>query len=111
MPESMAGLRGGFNLIFYDFQHIFRDCMKVSIVSALIFIDSIVSVHRIYERRNTPLLVRSVIRWKKVRIFARRTSDLLRVISLILYLRSRRTTDRTSDVASSTEPLTESIVV
>jgi hypothetical protein len=48
---------------------------------------------------------------EKVRIFARRTSDLLSVISLILYLRGRRTTDRTSDVARSTEPLTESIVV
>jgi hypothetical protein len=52
MPETMARLRGVFKPIFYYLQFIFGGCLKVSIVSALIFIDSIVSVHRIYERRK-----------------------------------------------------------
>ena len=50
MPETMAGVRGVFKPISYDLQLTFRGYVKVSIVSVLIFIDSIVSVHRSYER-------------------------------------------------------------
>jgi hypothetical protein len=49
MAETMAGVRGVFKPIFYDLLLSFAYDMKISIVSALIFIDSIVSVHRIYE--------------------------------------------------------------
>jgi hypothetical protein len=52
MPETMTGVRGVFKPIFCDLQLTFRSLAKISIVYMLIFIDSIVSVHRIYETRN-----------------------------------------------------------
>jgi hypothetical protein len=49
MPETMAGLKG-FCSPFSTIYGLFLPLVKVSIVSAIIFVDSIVSVHRIYER-------------------------------------------------------------
>jgi hypothetical protein len=53
----MAGDRGVLQPILYDLLLSFAEEMKISIASALIFIDSIVSVHRIYEigKGLTPL--------------------------------------------------------
>jgi hypothetical protein len=42
--------------------------MKVSIVCALMFIDSIVSAHRIYERGNAPLLGSAIVSVEKSRV-------------------------------------------
>jgi hypothetical protein len=56
MPETMAKVRGVFKHIFYDLLSTFVEIMKVYIVSTLIFIYSIVSAHRIYERRNACLM-------------------------------------------------------
>ena len=52
MPETMAGVRGVLQPIFYGLQYIFTVKVKLSIVFTFLFIDSIVSVHRIYERRS-----------------------------------------------------------
>jgi hypothetical protein len=72
--------------------------MKVSIVSLMIFIYSIVSVHRIYERRNASLLGSVIVSVEKAGVFAHRINNLLSVNFPILYLRNHRNNDRINDL-------------
>jgi hypothetical protein len=72
--------------------------VNLSIVSVLIFIDSIVSAHRIYERRNACLLGSVIVSVEKLGLFAHRNNDLLSVRQGFLSVGKYRNNDRNNDL-------------